>query len=477
MPRWVDLSFHGVAIRLRDSAQGRHLVLQATGEKPICEADAAALKFERVDGEYLRSGSQVTMSELSAVYPQLSVREFSPEELVAAPPRQAVEAGLDAVVDVQPPSPLSAPAVPDAGVAAARMTPESPALRACTLSPMAFASQVTWLKGHGRWRAALDGVELDLGAAAGMCQRKAVPDKKMILLAHDELLRQSVAIDPTAGSINALCHHPRRAYPGPLSVGRKAEMNVMRLLAQLGIADRLMSDDDTHVKIQNKSYIDLDIERHAYSPNSRMRQGDLMLTHYARGNGDTWIDAEMVFGINAGRLWLRETASYNPFTGGESRNCDRSFANLFSRNLLDQGFGTGVIQVRDAAVAVDPSYAEPIVLVEGTSVEDQVQVQIKAVRTETGWRGDWDLTPRRGANFTHARASLFDDQAFASAQEAIDAGIKDLGRRIRDLSTLGEIGDCALGTSISRVYDRCRAVNAYRLMPEHDGEAPSCSRP
>ncbi|MDO3384528.1 hypothetical protein QWI17_01610, partial [Gilvimarinus sp. SDUM040013] len=40
---------------------------------------------------------------------------------------------------------------------------------------------------------------------------------------------------------------------------------------------------------------------------------------------------------------LKEVASQNPITGGEIRSFDNSFGSFFSRNLNQQGFGTGTV--------------------------------------------------------------------------------------------------------------------------------------
>jgi len=236
------------------------------------------------------------------------------------------------------------------------------------------------------------------------------------------------------------------------------------------------------VRIENKPYIDLVIERHAYSPNRKMVEGDLMLTHYRESHGDKWIDAEMVFGIAHGRLWLRETATQNPFNGGESRRCDRSFANMFSRNLLNQGFGKGVLDWGRARPETDPAYVEPIDIVTGTEPHHgMVQTRINTVRTEHGWRPDWQLVPRNGPSFTYERTSFFHHLVFPTSQEAMDAGIKDMGRRIADLRALGAFDIEAYGQSITYGYDRCRAINAHRerieviaaLVPTEDDERPA----
>lgn len=528
MPRWVDLSDHGVAIRLRDTAQGKQLVLQSLGSLAISEDEAAALDFRRAGDEFVREGSQIALGEVRKAYPQVKVRDFTDQELVAhdmptlasAPdaawaahqpraeqlvldgtiPREkapaykeawqqgyrgdafpvegvddgvidrAYQAGMRSrqyaagaradeasdAIEVMPPAPATT----------AASSPASAVLRACALSPGQLAREVTWLKVAGTWRAALDGQELDIGAAASMCRNKSRPDDKMVLAAQDELIRQSLAIDPTAGTLPALCEHIKRAYPGPMSKGRQAEMNVMRLLAQLGVADRLMAGEDTHVKVQNEPYIDLVIERHAYSPNRKMVDGELMLTHYRHGNGDKWIDAEMVFGIAHGRLWLRETATQNPFTGGESRGCDRSFANMFSRNLLNQGFGKGFLVWDQEIPVTDPAHVDPIDIVMGSEpYNGLVQMRIAAESSEFGWRPEWQIVPRTGRSFTIEGINPFRDQVYPTSQEAMNAGIADLGRRIADLKALDAFDMDLYGSNVDYAYARCKSINAYRQMP------------
>jgi hypothetical protein len=50
------------------------------------------------------------------------------------------------------------------------------------------------------------------------------------------------------------------------------------------------------------------------------------------------IDAEMVFTVlPEGQLQFKETAVQTPY-GGESRIPDRQFAQIFSKNILKQGF-------------------------------------------------------------------------------------------------------------------------------------------
>jgi len=107
-----------------------------------------------------------------------------------------------------------------------------------------------------------------------------------------------------------------------------AEKNVARLLQQGGLSQPVMASQEFHLKIENGPYLPLVVER---------QLNQLYLTHYQEQNGDLFIDSEMVFRLQAdGHLALRETAV--AALGREFRGCDRAFAQLFSRNLLDQGF-------------------------------------------------------------------------------------------------------------------------------------------
>lgn len=125
-------------------------------------------------------------------------------------------------------------------------------------------------------------------------------------------------------------------YPGLIyRVNQRAEKNVSRLLSQLGVGTKLLVGEDAYLKLQNPPYMDLVIERQPYQDGDR-----LYLTHYYRSNGDSCLDCEMVFSIRKnGTLRLVETATQDPFRGGELRALDVSFANMFSKNLLDQKFG------------------------------------------------------------------------------------------------------------------------------------------
>jgi Toprim-like/Protein of unknown function (DUF3991) len=120
------------------------------------------------------------------------------------------------------------------------------------------------------------------------------------------------------------------------------EKRIARFLDEAGLLQSIMDGEDFHLKIENEPWTPLVVERHG---------NDLFLTHYLSQNGDTFIDSEMVFKIQAdGQLQFQETAVQDPFRGGEQRSPDRLFARLFSGNILEQGFATAarsLLQTRD----------------------------------------------------------------------------------------------------------------------------------
>lgn len=108
------------------------------------------------------------------------------------------------------------------------------------------------------------------------------------------------------------------------------EKRIVRFLETADIFPGIMATDEFHLKIENEPFIPLVVERQGKT---------LYLTHYLSQNGDTFIDAEMVFRIHAdGQLKFQETAVQDSVRGGELRSPDRSFAQIFSRNILQQGF-------------------------------------------------------------------------------------------------------------------------------------------
>ena len=124
---------------------------------------------------------------------------------------------------------------------------------------------------------------------------------------------------------------PRSIAPATEQKGI-VEKRIARFLDEAGLLQAVLDGEDFHLKIENEPWTPLVVERHG---------NDLFLTHYLNQNGDTFIDSEMVFKIQAdGQLQFQETAVQDPFRGGEARSPDRLFARLFSGNILEQGFAT-----------------------------------------------------------------------------------------------------------------------------------------
>ena len=118
-----------------------------------------------------------------------------------------------------------------------------------------------------------------------------------------------------------------------------------KLFNELGIAEQIANTEDYYGKIFNEPWQPLTIERHGNM---------IYLTHYYEQNGDLVMDGEMVFQLypETGHLILKETAVQNAFRGGELRGCDATFANIFAKNLNQQGFG--------ACKVVDPRKQDPV---------------------------------------------------------------------------------------------------------------------
>jgi hypothetical protein len=121
------------------------------------------------------------------------------------------------------------------------------------------------------------------------------------------------------------------------------EKRILRFLRNAGIEQDIMTSQDFHLRIENEPFIPLVVER----------QGDeLYLTHYLTQNGDMFIDSEMVFRVRGeGHIEFKETAVQS-LRGGESRLPDRAFAQIFSKNIVQQGFA-------ESAKAQIPAQAAP----------------------------------------------------------------------------------------------------------------------
>ncbi|MBD1853444.1 hypothetical protein H6F87_26380 [Cyanobacteria bacterium FACHB-502] len=146
-----------------------------------------------------------------------------------------------------------------------------------------------------------------------------------------------------AQSPEATNAEPPRILPAREQL-RQAEKNIAKLLNQAGltaaIVDGNLNEDDFYLRVENEPYLPLVIERH---------QDKLYLTHYRDYDGELVHDGEMIFQVQPTdtgdfRLRFLETAVQNPFSGGESRAQDRSFATVFSRNLIHQEFGSAALE-------------------------------------------------------------------------------------------------------------------------------------
>jgi hypothetical protein len=141
------------------------------------------------------------------------------------------------------------------------------------------------------------------------------------------------------------------------------ERNVVKLLERSGLAEAIANAPDKvfHLRIENEPYIPLVVECHGE---------DLYLTHYRQQGGDTFIDTEMVLKLREdGKLQFQETAVIDPFRGGEHRAPDRAFAQMFSRNLLDQGFA----EAATLTLAKQSAQAEHLNQQQMVQVEDEAQ--------------------------------------------------------------------------------------------------------
>ncbi|HEJ1468235.1 TPA: hypothetical protein ACRMMX_002300 [Pseudomonas aeruginosa] len=191
---------------------------------------------------------------------------------------------------------------------------------------------------------------------------------KALTAAHKQAVRLAFA-DGKQVPFHVLVDYPEVAY-GP---GERAARSVSKLLSEAGLAERLMIGFNSHVRLVNPPYMDLIIERLPAETTPR-----LCLTHYLESNGDRFIDSEMIFEIRpAGHLVLCETAVQNPIRGGELRGLDRSFANIFSQNLLQQGFSSARLEWSDDA---DESLEDgpEIRLQEGMAIVENLAAEFNA---------------------------------------------------------------------------------------------------
>lgn len=166
-----------------------------------------------------------------------------------------------------------------------------------------------------------------------MSDRPTPPDAPSVPLYLTELIQDDPSRQPQPMPSQEAQPIPGIAPPQEQKGG--SEKNVARFLQEAGLSEAVLQGEDFHQKIENEPYIPLVVERH----------GDkLYLTHYLEQNGDLYIDSEMVFKVHpaSGQIRLKEIAM--TFMGMERRTFDRGYAQMFSRNILDQGFAQAAQQ-------------------------------------------------------------------------------------------------------------------------------------
>ncbi|MBP8275393.1 MAG: hypothetical protein KAX55_00670 [Propionivibrio sp.] len=305
------MSEHQVSLNVYNSPDGKRLILRPLASNSLIPPEITQLGFELRGGNYERRDLQFSLPQLRRFFPLASSREFSMSEIFVRPPQPVVD------------------------VAAPAAIPKARAPWHVTRAEFVNAS-ICRVAQDGRTRVVFDDIEYLPVLGNDWTPKKAKEE------VHARMVRDALAgrsIDPFPASpppFKVILDYPGQVY----AVNQRAEKNISRLLAQLDVTERLLDGDDAYFRIENPPYIDLVVERLPGPDGNR-----LYFTHYLRvDEGDTILDAEMVFDIREnGALRLAETATQNPVRGGELRGRDVSFANIFSKNLLDQGFGKGKI--------------------------------------------------------------------------------------------------------------------------------------
>ena len=207
--------------------------------------------------------------------------------------------------------------------------------------------------------------ELDLSAAPTAAQEKlpvdkpiserngdisattiASPDSASQLEGDVGMLRPSQAladeVDAKSADSGAVEINSQPSVRQPQDHRQMAEKRIARFLHDAGLAEAVMDDDGFHLRIENEPYIPLVIESHSLGVNQ-----EIYLTHYIEVGRDKELihDGELVFVSSAdGYLRFKETAVQNALTGGELRAPDRSFAGIFAKNILEQGFAEAALR-------------------------------------------------------------------------------------------------------------------------------------
>jgi hypothetical protein len=186
---------------------------------------------------------------------------------------------------------------------------------------------------------------------------------------------------------------PKAARP-PIQLARAPSANqdtlegrVIQFLQASGLWESVLNNRDFHFKILNEPYIPLVIERLG---------DDLCLTHYLAQNGDTYIDTEMVFVFQGHeRIKFKEVAVPNALQGGELRGYDREFANIFARNIVEQGFGKAakeqfqVVETTSSPTPIQRVMASPIAEPSLKEIADEVrEADLEGVAVSLGLERD-----------------------------------------------------------------------------------------
>lgn len=140
---------------------------------------------------------------------------------------------------------------------------------------------------------------------------------------------------------------PEKGNPMNSNQGMKSAIE--KVLEQLGELEAFQSNQDFAIKILNEPFMPLSIEKH-----------DKLVTisHYFEQNGDLIPDPDMEF-LDLGRGdWIPVAIQHSTGHYARAGECEegvwkfnakalrdlQSFANLWGRNLIAQGFGNGQVQ-------------------------------------------------------------------------------------------------------------------------------------
>lgn len=312
MARWVDLAAHGAALQVRQTADGRRelVVVRVGTVTDLPDSALQALGFTAEGEIYVRQDARFTLAEMQRAFPRAVAADIPAQAIAYAPPSSApplaksISATSDTRADEPPPEWGLVP---------------RPRFLAMARTQVQDGGVVIALDGKAIWRP--DVSARAVAGAVSSVHRDAVV----------QALRQG--LEP---GFAVLVDYRELAFAG--QPRQAAAARIMKLLSQLGITEKLMEGDEGYCVLKNDPFMDLVVERLLYPDGQR-----LVLTHYREVGGDKVLDAELVFRIRGGRLYLKETAVENVLRGGEFRGCDVTFANMFARNLLRQGFGAAAV--------------------------------------------------------------------------------------------------------------------------------------